>query len=86
MILSHQKFDLDHHCLIEKVIIQAPFRFFANFRDEACFVYFTEGDTQINSAMEQVAVQSGDAVLLKCGRRYVAIGLSGLSDAFPGRL
>lgn len=67
MILSHQKFDLDHHRLIEKVIIQAPFRFFADFRDEACFVYFTEGDTTIDSALEQVEIHSGDAVLLKCG-------------------
>jgi len=70
MILSHQKFDLEDKCLIEKVIIQAPFRFVTHFQDEACFIYFSEGDAKINSARERVDIHSNDAVLLKCGTYF----------------
>jgi AraC family transcriptional regulator, exoenzyme S synthesis regulatory protein ExsA len=67
MILSHQKFDLGNKRLIEKVVIQAPFRLVNHFQDEACFIHFSEGDATINSARESVAVHPNDAVLLKCG-------------------
>jgi hypothetical protein len=70
MILSHQKFDLGNKCLIEKIIIQAPFRFSTNFQDEACFIYFSEGSTKINSALEHMPVNSRDSVLLKCGTYF----------------
>jgi AraC family transcriptional regulator, exoenzyme S synthesis regulatory protein ExsA len=70
MVLSHQKFDFNDKCLIEKVVIQAPFRFAANFRDEACFIYFAEGRTTINSASEQTAVIQRESVLLKCGSYF----------------
>lgn len=70
MIISHQKFDLEGKCLMEKVIIQAPFRFFTRFHDEACFIYFSEGDTIINSARERLDIQHNDAVLLKCGTYF----------------
>jgi hypothetical protein len=33
MLLNHQKFDFEDKCLIEKVVIQAPFRFSVNFHD-----------------------------------------------------
>lgn len=71
MVLTHQKFDLNDKCLIEKVIIQAPFRFAANFQDEACFIYFAEGKTTISSASEQTSITQRDSVLLKCGS-YIA--------------
>ncbi len=70
MILNHQKFDFDKKCLIEKIIIQAPFRFSTNFQDEACFIYFIEGKTKINSAQEQEEVQAGESLLLKCGSYF----------------
>jgi AraC family transcriptional regulator, exoenzyme S synthesis regulatory protein ExsA len=70
MVLSHQKFDFGEQSLIEKVIIQAPFRFTANFQNEACFVYFVEGTAKINSAIEQKGIDSGEAVLLKCGSYF----------------
>lgn len=70
MVVSHQKFDFGDKCLIEKVIVQPPFRYTANFPDEACFIHFSEGTTQINSPSEQVSVQQGESVLLKCGNYF----------------
>ncbi len=70
MVLHHQKFDFGHKCLIEKVVIQAPFRYSVNFHDEACFIYFSEGRARINSPIEQVAAASGEAVILKCGSYF----------------
>jgi AraC-like DNA-binding protein len=70
MILSHQKFDFGKQSLIEKVLIQAPFRFTGNFQDEACFIYFVEGAAKINSPLEQKGIDSGESVLLKCGSYF----------------
>ena len=70
MILTHQKFDLRDKSLIEKVIIQAPFRFVTNFQDEACFIYFAEGKAKINSADEQREIKHQESILLKCGTYF----------------
>jgi AraC-like DNA-binding protein len=70
MVLAHQKFDFNNKCLIEKVIIEAPFRFSVNFQDEACFIYFAEGKTIINSASEQTELAQRESVLLKCGSYF----------------
>jgi AraC family transcriptional regulator, exoenzyme S synthesis regulatory protein ExsA len=70
MVLTHQKFDFGDKSLIEKMIIQAPFRFATNFPDEACFIYFLEGKTKINSPQEQKWVEPGESVLLKCGSYF----------------
>jgi AraC family transcriptional regulator, exoenzyme S synthesis regulatory protein ExsA len=70
MVLNHQKFNFGNKCLIEKVVIQAPFRFSVNFQDEACFIYFVEGSTKINSPNEQVRIEPEESVLLKCGSYF----------------
>jgi AraC-like DNA-binding protein len=70
MILSHQKFDFENKSLIEKVIIKPPFRFATNFPNEACFIYFVDGNTKINSPYEQKEVESKDSVVLKCGTYF----------------
>src|SRR5258708_1805654 len=70
MVLNHQKFDFGDKCLIEKVVLQAPFRFSINFHDEACFIYFLEGETKINSPYEQVRIEPEESVLLKCGSYF----------------
>jgi AraC-like DNA-binding protein len=70
MVLNHQKFDFGGKSLIEKVVIQAPFRYTVNFQNEACFIYFAEGATNINSPYEQKRIQSGESVLLKCGSYF----------------
>jgi len=70
MILDHQKFNFKEKCLIEKVTLKAPFRFSVDFPDEACFIYFEEGNNKINSPYDQVKVLSQDSVLLKCGTYF----------------
>lgn len=70
MILTHQKFDFEGKCLIEKIAIRAPFRFTANFQNEACFIYFLEGETKINSPAEQQSIRPEESVLLKCGSYF----------------
>jgi AraC-like DNA-binding protein len=82
MVLAHQKFDFGDKCLIEKMIIQAPFRFAVNFQDEACFVYFAEGKTQINSASEQVPIAHQESVLLKCGSYFTDLLKYSNADRF----
>ena len=64
MVLNHQKIDLGDKCLIEKVIIQAPFRYSVHFHDEACFIYFLEGEAKINSPYEQIRIGPEESVLL----------------------
>src|SRR5690348_3586477 len=70
MVLSHQKFEFGDKCLIEKIIIEAPFRFNANFQDEACFIYFIEGETKVDSPREQQLIRAKESMLLKCGRYF----------------
>lgn len=70
MILKHQKFDFAKKCLIEKISIKAPFKFVTHFQNEACFIYFLEGKTKINSPQEQQIVQANESVLLKCGSYF----------------
>lgn len=82
MILTHQQFSFGDKCLIEKIIIQAPFRFVANFHDEACFIYFTEGKTIITSAGEQHEISQGESVLLKCGSYFADLLKYSNADRF----
>lgn len=82
MVVTHQKFDFGDKCLIEKVIIQAPFRFAVNFQDEACFIYFAEGKTKINSANEQTEIEHQESVLLKCGTYFADLLKYSNADRF----
>jgi hypothetical protein len=43
MVLNHQRFDLDGKCMVERVVIQARFRYAVTFHEEACSIYFVEG-------------------------------------------
>jgi AraC-like DNA-binding protein len=82
MVEAHQKFDLGNKCLIEKIIIRAPFRFSTDFRDEACFIYFSEGKTKINSPHEQQEIKTGEAVLLKCGSYFADLLKYGTAEKY----
>jgi len=82
MVLAHQKFNLDDKCLIEKVIIQAPFRFAVNFQNQACFIYFAEGKTKINSASGQAEIAHQESVLLKCGSYFADLLKYSNADRF----
>ena len=70
MVLNHQKFDLGDKCLIERVVIQPPFRYAITFHNEACFIYFIEGSSKVNSPLERVPIISEESLLLKCGTYF----------------
>jgi len=82
MVLNHQKFNFADKCLVEKVTIQAPFRFAVNFQDEACFIYFAEGKAKINSATGQTAIAHQESVLLKCGSYFADLLKYSNADRF----
>lgn len=82
MIVTHQKFDLSNRTLIERVIIQAPFRFAVNFQDEACFIYFAEGNTKINSPGGQSDIAHKESVLLRCGTYFADLLKYSTADRF----
>ena len=71
MIIAHQKFELSGKPLIEKLIIQTPFRFNADFQNEGCLIYFLQGAPKVVSALETEHLKSRESVLLKCGG-YIA--------------
>lgn len=71
MILNHQKFEYKDKCLLEKVTIKAPFRFIADFNNEACFIHFVSGETLINAPQANYLIKSKGSVVLKCGK-YLA--------------
>ena len=70
MVLDHQKFDFRKKCLIEKVAIQAPFRFETAFQNEACYIYFLAGKTKIYSAIEEETIEAEESLLLRCGTYF----------------
>ncbi|SMO37993.1 helix-turn-helix domain-containing protein [Gracilimonas mengyeensis] len=79
MITNHQKIEFGEVTLIEKVSIKPPFRLSFNFPDEACFIYFDKGSTQIKAPYEQKEVHSKEAVLLRCGTYFSEL-LPGLNE------
>ncbi|MFD0989135.1 helix-turn-helix domain-containing protein [Mariniflexile jejuense] len=70
MIISRQIFEFFNKPLIEKVIIEPPFRYEAIFQDEGCFLYI-KSNTKIISANETITTTPKEAVLLKCGTYFV---------------
>ncbi|HXD78405.1 MAG TPA: AraC family transcriptional regulator [Puia sp.] len=70
MIISHKKFDLWGKTLIETIIIKPPYRLSVDFPQQACFIYYKKGKTQINSPAEQVLVGSDESVILNCGTYF----------------
>ena len=70
MIISRQNFDLNNKCVIEKLIIKTPFRYGAVFQNEACFLYFKQGQILFSSPTERLEVNSSESVLLNCGNYF----------------
>lgn len=70
MIIDRKQFKLQNKCVIEKLHIMAPFRQSAVFENEACFLYFKEGNIQIKSPTEILNLFPSESVLLKCGNYF----------------
>ncbi|MGL1889450.1 MAG: AraC family transcriptional regulator [Reichenbachiella sp.] len=73
MLKSRQKFDYKGRTLIEKIIVEPPFRHESLFQNEGCFLYVSGGKSSFNSSNQQIALTSTDSVLLKCGRYIVDV-------------
>lgn len=71
MIVSRQHFEIKDQCVIEKLVIKAPFRFKGMFHEEACFLYLKEGSLSINASTEKTPIRHKEGVLLNCGNYFV---------------
>jgi len=79
MIINRENFTLNGKCLVERLIIKAPFKYEALFRDEACFLYFKKGRSEIYSAKEKIEVGNNEFIVLRCGSY-----LADIINSIPG--
>ena len=70
MIKNKQHIDLNGKTVIEKLKVLPPFRQNPVFQDEACFLYFNEGGSQIAAPTEKIVIEEKESVLLKCGTYF----------------
>jgi AraC-like DNA-binding protein len=73
MIVDHRHFEFQGKTLVEKLIIKSPLEQSPVFQNEACFIYFKEGEGIITSPTENIVVENGESVLLKCGSYFAKI-------------
>lgn len=70
MIKKRQHIDLNGRTVIEKLTVLPPLRQNPVFQDEACFLYFNEGNSHITAPTEKVSIKENESVLLKCGTYF----------------
>lgn len=70
MILSRQGFSFQGKALIEKIIIQPPFRQETFFQNEACFIFLSGSKFTFHAPKETVSLVSKESLLLKCGSYF----------------
>ena len=73
MIIHHKHFEFQGKSLIEKLTVKSPLKQSPVFQNEACFIYFKEGEAVISSPTENVFVENGESILLKCGSYFAEI-------------
>lgn len=71
MIQNRQVFQYQNKNLIEKLIIQPPFRYDAIFQNEGCFLYIKGTTTNFLSSEVNMEINDGEAVILNCGVYFV---------------
>ncbi|GAL85995.1 hypothetical protein MYP_3224 [Sporocytophaga myxococcoides] len=71
MIIERKTFSIGNKTVIEKLLINPPFRYQAIFEEEGCFLYVTGEETFLHSPNQKVQIQSKEAVLLRCGSYFV---------------
>ncbi|MEM8525773.1 MAG: AraC family transcriptional regulator, partial [Bacteroidota bacterium] len=67
MIQSRQILKYQNKNLIEKVVIQPPFRYNPVFQDSGCFLYAKGNTPKLLSSEVNIKLKDKEAVLLKCG-------------------
>ncbi|WP_192350125.1 AraC family transcriptional regulator [Algoriphagus sp. Y33] len=73
MIIDRKHFDLNNKCVIEKLLIRAPFRYGEIFQNEACFLFIKDGESILNSSTEKLTIHVSESVLLKCGSYFAEL-------------
>lgn len=66
MVIDHKKHELYGKTLVQKVVLQPPFRFTFPMTDNACFLYMLEGATQFQVNEEQINVPGKHSIFLNC--------------------
>ncbi len=66
MIRDHKKYDLFGKTLIEKLVLNTPFKLAFPASNNACFLYMLDGDMYYKIDDEKVDFNAKDSVLLNC--------------------
>ena len=85
MIINHQHFKLNNKSVIEKILMKTPMKHSPVFQNEACFLYFKDGESIITSPNETVVINQEESVLLKCGNYFgdmIQKAPSGICEVF----
>ena len=70
MVKNRQHIELNGRTIIEKLQVLPPLRQSPVFQNEACYLYFSEGGSQITAPTELVQIRERESVLLKCGTYF----------------
>lgn len=67
MILKRQHFDLMGKVVFEKATFHPPMKNSDLMVNEACFVFNQKGFVQVHGSYQNIQVESGESILMKCG-------------------
>lgn len=67
MIITHQHFELQEKCILERIVFTSPLKKSNVMQDEACFLYTVNGQSSLYGLDQKVELSSNDGVVLKCG-------------------
>lgn len=83
MIKNRHYIDLNGKTIIEKLTVLPPLHQNPVFQDEACFLYFNQGGSDIFAPTEKITVRERESILLKCGTYFADLfqnNISGICD------
>ena len=66
MTNDYKKYDLFGKTLIQKIVLQSPFKFDFPVADQACFLYVLEGDFQYQDSENQIDIPTHYSLFLNC--------------------
>lgn len=70
MIYGRKHIDLNGRTIIEQLRVVPPLRQNPVFQDEACFLHFSEGGSEVLTPTEKITIREHESVVLKCGTYF----------------
>lgn len=67
MVKEHLQFTLFEKGIFERVILKSPMKTPGIMQNEACFLYAVAGESKVFSAVSEIALQTEEAIVMKCG-------------------